>query len=267
MTKFTIDTTVDFKKQLARIQSFDGYLLIAEFYAGKKALRSGVPYMQHIDEGIAALVAIGADDITIEAYCAHPLVQADEDLMTNSGLVATRLSPVTLMMVLEYRNVANRGLSCYQTDDPAQIYLGPAPGVRKMLIADKVQNRKDFLRYHYGKHEKSAELDRYFRNWLRALNVTEADYDKLCKCMAQIHDDPEAEVRANHASQNGACNAVATSVAFWNQFVAEYEGRSSDAFMADVCHHIHAIQNALIARQVADAAPEQYSRGYLGTEP
>ena len=48
-----------------------------------------------------------------------------------------------------------------------------------MLIADKVQNRKDFLKYHYGTHKKSVELDIYFKNWLRALNVTEADYNFL----------------------------------------------------------------------------------------
>jgi hypothetical protein len=265
MVEFTINTTVDFKHKLGLVRESAAYQAIAEVYKDKKAKRSGVAYMQHIDEGIAVLLALGANGTTMEAYCAHPLVQADEGLTENVGKLS-QLPTMVAIMTMEYRNVANRGLSCYQTDDPAHIYLGPSKGVHWMLIADKVQNRKDFLRYHYGKHEKSAELDRYFRNWLRALNVTEADYEKLCKCMAQIHDDPEAEVRANHASQNGACSAVATSVAFWNQFVAEYAGRSSDAFMADVCHHVNAIQNALIAKQVADASPEQYSRGYLGTE-
>jgi hypothetical protein len=84
--------------------------------------------------------------------------------------------------------------------------------------------------------------------------------------MAQIHEDPEAEIRANHTAQSGSSRAIDTSVAFWNQFVAEYEGRSSAAFMADICHHVNAIHNALIARQVADAAPEEYKKGYLGTE-
>ena len=81
---------------------------------------------------------------------------------------------------MEYRNVANRGLSCYQVDNPAQIYLSPIYDLKQMLIADKVQNFKDFNKYHLDTHPKSIELNRYFRNWLRALGVLEAKYEYYC---------------------------------------------------------------------------------------
>ena len=35
-----------------------------------------------------------------------------------------------------------------------------------MLLADKLQNRKDFRLYHLGKHERTKELDHYFDLWI-----------------------------------------------------------------------------------------------------
>jgi hypothetical protein len=50
-----------------------------------------------------------------------------------------------------------------------------------MLIADKIQNRKDFELYHLGKHERSSELDSYFKNWLERLDITEEFYQETKK--------------------------------------------------------------------------------------
>jgi len=155
--------------------------LIREYYGDKKAKRSGVPYIKHITEGLIILHKLNASFVAKAAYCIHPMLQDDQHVVANipklfAGFVSDR---TVLMTAMEYRNVANRGLSCYQVEDPSQIYLGPFEDVHHMLIADKVQNRKDFLKYHYGKHEKSTELDLYFRNWLEALGVTEAMYNSL----------------------------------------------------------------------------------------
>lgn len=38
-----------------------------------------------------------------------------------------------------------------------------------MLLADKIQNRKDFRMYHLGKHERSDELEAYFNLWIEWL--------------------------------------------------------------------------------------------------
>jgi len=48
-----------------------------------------------------------------------------------------------------------------------------------MLVADKVQNRKDFLAYHKGTHARSDELDYYFKLWLRRLDISEERYQEL----------------------------------------------------------------------------------------
>lgn len=152
--------------------------LIEDFYRGKFAKRSGLPYMNHINEGLVVLDTLGADDDTKDAFCVHPIFQADDnwpDCLSQAYQLDTRV----VILAMEYRNVANRGLSCYQVDNPDSIYLGPMPEVRQMLIADKVQNRKDFLIHHLDSHPKGPELDRYFRNWLRALDVTERQYEAL----------------------------------------------------------------------------------------
>ena len=156
------------------------YFLIYEYYKDKKAKRSGVPYLNHIDEGLMILDKMNASEDAKRAFCIHPILQDDITLEENIPLVkGCALNVVILCM--EYRNVANRGLQCFQVDDPAHIYLGPLKEVRDMLIADKVQNRKDFLKYHLKTHPKSKELDIYFKNWLRALGVTERIYEDLIK--------------------------------------------------------------------------------------
>lgn len=158
------------------------YHLISRYYKGKKAKRSGVPYINHINEGLVVLQEIKASQTAMDAYCLHPMLQEDS-VLESSIKQMEHVDHRVLIAAMEYRNVANRGLSCFQVDDPDHIYLGPLKDVKDMLVADKVQNRKDFLEYHLGTHAKSKELDRYFRNWLRALGVTEAEYDRLAKAI------------------------------------------------------------------------------------
>ena len=50
----------------------------------------------------------------------------------------------------------------------------------QMLIADKVQNRKDFLKFHQDAPPPGiALLDMYFEMWLAALGISEEMYQKL----------------------------------------------------------------------------------------
>lgn len=62
---------------------------------------------------------------------------------------------------------------------PDDIPLSGMPEVDQMLVADKVQNRKDFLVHHRGCHPRSDALDRYFRLWLLRLGVTEQQFAEL----------------------------------------------------------------------------------------
>ena len=45
------------------------------------------------------------------------------------------------------------------------------PEVRLMLIADKVQNYKDFMLHHFMTHKRSNQLYMYFHNWFTLLDI------------------------------------------------------------------------------------------------
>jgi hypothetical protein len=135
--------------------------------------------MNHIDEGLVVLKAIGAGEATKRAFCMHPLFQADEDLQENYYM-ASFVEPHVLLLAMEYRNTANAYLSDkIDTDQPLK--LSPILEVNEMLVADKVQNHKDFITYHIGTHPRSDALYRYFEKWLKALDINCETFASLCK--------------------------------------------------------------------------------------
>lgn len=158
---------------------------IEEFYGNRTAKRSGVPLLNHIYEGLTILQELGAGWHAQRAYSIHPIYQSDEELKRNHAHLTYEDRHV-IKLVMEYRNIANASLSSivyrdYSADwNPLRlkhpIYISPLDEVNQMLIADKVQNYKDFLIYHKSTHERSAELEFYFLSWLTALGC---DYNKL----------------------------------------------------------------------------------------
>jgi hypothetical protein len=153
------------------------YAEVAARYAGRAAARSGVPYMRHIDEGLRVLEWLGASERAGRAFCLHPLLQADADLVASwPRLSELTGDPRVLALALEYRRVANAYLSPRETGDPVEIDLGPLPEVHDMLRADKVQNYKDFLLHHAATHPRRDALDRYFTRWLARLAVSPAQF-------------------------------------------------------------------------------------------
>ena len=164
------------------------YGLVVDWYGGRVAKRSGVPLINHIHEGLTILDTIGADVVTQAAFCLHPLLQHDDDFYRMVERVAHHegINPFALALAVEYRSVANEFLSdkILPGDDAEtaakRIRLSPLTAVNQMLIADKVQNRKDFITYHRGTHPRSAELDIYFDAWLIRLGVREAHFRGLC---------------------------------------------------------------------------------------
>lgn len=142
------------------------YQLIKSYYKDKTAKRSGVPLMNHIDEGIEILKSISADDVTIDAYCLHPILQSDEAFNSNYEMDFSGISTSSLILAIEYRRVANS----YLSKDKIESFVGfTNDRIKQMLYADKVQNEKDFKLYHEGTHERSGELRQYFDNWLNIL--------------------------------------------------------------------------------------------------
>ena len=156
------------------------YRLIREHYGSRTAKRSGVPLINHIDEGLIVLDVISTTDDAKKAYCIHPLVQQDEDLYKNYSMISETVSTHVMMLVMEYRNIANQWLSdSARSANPPK--LSPLLEVNDMLTADKVQNRKDFIKYHMNTHSRSDDLNIYFTRWLGALGVSQESYRDLCK--------------------------------------------------------------------------------------
>ncbi len=165
---------------VGRATEWKEYRAVAAHYGDRAAARSGVLYMHHIDEGLAVLDRIGATERAMRAFCLHPLVQLDADLEAfypRAGELTD--DPQVLALGMEYRSVANATLSPRSIASAADIPLSPLAEVNEMLVADKVQNRKDFLLYHRATHPRRAVLDRYFRLWLERLGVTEARFAEL----------------------------------------------------------------------------------------
>lgn len=154
------------------------YLAIARHYGERTARRSGVPLIRHIQHGLAILDTIGATERAMRAFCLHPLVQEDAALRAQD-LSALTADVHVMALAIEYRSVANAALSTRLLASADDIRLSPLTEVNDMLIADKVQNRADFLAHHAGTHPRSAELDRYFRLWLERLGVDEGRYRQL----------------------------------------------------------------------------------------
>ena len=169
------------------------YLAAAEFLGGRTAARSGVPYLSHVLEGVRILEKLNASLRAKEAFCLHPIVQGDEDLTTSvsEGSVLHRwsLDSIAVTLSMEYRSVANRYLSRMPLRAPEMIELSPIDEVNKMLIADKVQNRKDFEKYNPD-HPRAEHLSLYFESWLSALEVSEAQYQELIGTLDDQPQDP-----------------------------------------------------------------------------
>lgn len=172
------------------------YQLIEEFYGDSVAKRSRVPMINHIHEGLVVLDEIEASEFAKRAFCIHPLIQADVDLENNYDILVG-CDPHAIALAMEYRSVANEYLS-QKVGTGHEIRLSPLGEVNDMLIADKVQNRKDFETYHKGTHPRSDELELYFAQWLEVLNVSEYDYNVLCDAIdnSKIPKRPEKEVLA-----------------------------------------------------------------------
>lgn len=143
--------------------------LIKRMYGDRTTKRSGVPLMNHITEGVKIMEDRGFCSLSIRAFIVHPLFQRDDDLIAWGAFFNKELNPTVVLLAMEYRRVANSWLS--YKPKPKPIEWGPFKHyLREMLIADKIQNYKDFLLYHQN-HERREILNQYFLDWLDELKV------------------------------------------------------------------------------------------------
>lgn len=160
------------------------YIAVREFYGDRTAERSKVPLIYHIDEGMIILNAIEGTARVRDAFCIHPMLQNDNDLLESMKVGSLfdryKMDQRVVVLAMEYRRVANLYLSHHCKGEDDVIELSPIAEVNQMLVADKVQNRKDFQRFHLGTHANSDRLDMYFTNWLKRLGISEDRYQELC---------------------------------------------------------------------------------------
>ncbi|WP_404790641.1 hypothetical protein [Altericista sp. CCNU0014] len=179
------------------------YKLIQQKYKGRVAQRSGVSYMNHIIEGAFILHHIyGTDEELIEAYCLHPIFQSDKllsQLFSDDSFELTIISPRAIILGMKYRRVANSYTIKNKVKNPEDIEIGPLDKVHRMLVADKIQNKKDFMKYMYLKHERPAYQKvsersvQYFDSWLARLSVSREMYEEVVEQVEQINIiNPEA---------------------------------------------------------------------------
>lgn len=154
----SVDTTLGFVE----------YDIINKYYKDDKSKRSDVRLMNHIDEGLTILNQLDTTDEAKRAYCLHPIIQTEENL---EGFDFTGVSEYVMALSLEYKRVANSYLSNRKITHINEIELSDKFEVNDMLLADKVQNYKDFLLYHNDTHPRSGELEKYFRNWFKKLSL------------------------------------------------------------------------------------------------
>lgn len=169
---------------IVNLAETEEYKRIQSLYGNKTTNRSGAELINHIDEGLYILNKIGASNIAKRAYCLHPIVQGDSGLKEN--FYEMKFHSTVVIAAIEYRSVANEYLSKREIKTMEDIRLSPLKEVNDMLIADKIQNRKDFDLYHKGKHERSDDLDEYFNNWFKRLGITDDFYNDFCETLNKI---------------------------------------------------------------------------------
>lgn len=164
---------IDYKS--VEVNPFQEYKLISNFYTNQKTKRSKIELMNHIDEGLYILEKLKSSETAKKAFCLHPIFQADKDLFKNYNLIHS-IDVQTIIATIEYRSVANEYLSHIKVKSHKEIRISVLKDVNDMLIADKIQNRKDFEIYHLKTHKRRNELKKYFENWFKALKISEKFY-------------------------------------------------------------------------------------------
>lgn len=167
------------KYQIINLNKSSAYELIETYYGDTKSSRGDQYYMNHIDEGLYILEQLKADQETKDAWCLHPIVQSDAALRDAVTLSFEGISSKAMMYAMEYRWRANNHLSFHAPKVPEYIELLP---VRQMLIADKIQNCKDFELYLRGRPNvpNSERLYDYFhKEWFKSLYISEEYYETM----------------------------------------------------------------------------------------
>lgn len=153
------------------------YQAIQSIYGDQKTLQgNGVPFMNHINEGLHILHRIKASDNAQRAYCLHPIMQVNglaDEFLSSSYL--KEVDPRALVTAGMFANTVNAfplgqfisGNLVGNVEEAAGLIK--RNDVMDMILAEMVQNYKDFLNHEGQTDPDRAEINEYFLTWLRFL--------------------------------------------------------------------------------------------------
>ena len=157
------------KKNIPHILLEDGletaYSEIEKYYGDKLAKRSGIPYINHIDEGLGILYLLGASRETKEIFTLHPIYQ--------DGFKSTNVNNTLMYHFVYYSWLFSR--KNYKLESQTYEYfekeLDANMDLRNIFIADKIQNYKDFM-LNKKKYDDFKSIEQYFLWWFDTLEVS-----------------------------------------------------------------------------------------------
>lgn len=155
-------------------KKFTEYEIISKHWDDNCAVRTGIHYMNHVDEGLRIIKEVNGSERAMRIFALHGFLQNCYADNTFNSDVLSDVAPDVLIGAMEYRAVANAHLSHHRPDT---LVLSEDADVNTALIADKVQNFRDFERFHNGCHLRSKQLKQYFERWLNALDVSTTTYE------------------------------------------------------------------------------------------
>lgn len=156
-------------------------------YGDECAKRSGIPKINHISEGLRLLDYLEVHRPAKVAFCLHPIVQDGCGRDQWSQLYYTYGERV-MYLLHNYTAVANKFLPAavvHRTRTgfktiPIELPEDLDGDVRWMLLADKIQNRKDY-RANWNKFPNWIQLADYFNAWMIALDLSDDEIDQLTR--------------------------------------------------------------------------------------
>ena len=95
------------------------YFYISKVYGDNRAKRSGLPLMNHIDEGLDILNILDSSDEAKRAFCIHPIFQSENliDYRNDYLGMITDEDFIIAVLARKYSVLANRFLCKPETDN------------------------------------------------------------------------------------------------------------------------------------------------------
>jgi hypothetical protein len=124
-------------------------------------------------------------------------------LLADTSDDLTLISPRAIVLGMEYRRIANSYTIKNKIRNPESIEIGSIDKVHKMLVADKIQNKKDFMKYIYMKQDRPSYKKvsehglQYFNSWFDRLSIGHDMYEIVVAWVAEAHQAEHRETSDN----------------------------------------------------------------------